>query len=269
MPKRSAAKPTATTIQENYERYFVPVIGRPVAQDMLAAAALQPGEAVLDVGCGTGILTRLAVQHIVPDGIAAGLDIDPGMLAVARSVTPAELEIGWYEGSAEAMPFPEESFDVVLCQMSLQFIPDRGSALREMRRVLVPHGRLVLGVPGPAGPLFATLANAVGRHIAPEARGFMDDVFSLNRAGEIEALLAEAGFQDIAALAETKEFQLPGPREFLWQYVNGTPLGPVVAAADQRAQQALEQEVVAEWSAFEESGGMDCQQPFLIARARK
>jgi len=121
---------------ENYQRFFVPQIGAPVAADLLAAARLLPGERVLDVACGTGVVARLAAERVGPSGTVAGLDIHPAMLAVARSESTSGAR--WYEASAESMPLADATFDVVLCQMGLQFVTDKRAALREMHRVLVP-----------------------------------------------------------------------------------------------------------------------------------
>ena len=254
---------------QNYERFFVPAIGRPVAEDLIQAAALQTGERVLDVGCGTGVVTRLAAAKVGPGGTVAGLDVNPGMLAVARSVTPSDMAIEWHEADARAIPLPDESFDVVLCQMSLQFIPDRVQGLREMRRVLAPGGRLVLNVPGPAAPVFETLARAMGEHVAPQAEGFVRAVFALDDDGELESLLTEAGFRDVHVRAESRALSLPAPEEFLRQYVSSTPLAAIVAEADDRAQAALAADVIAQWNAFGGSDGMDFPQPMLTATAQR
>ena len=120
---------------ENYHRYFVPAIGAPMAKDLMEAARLQPGERVLDVGCGTGVVTRSAAERVGLAGNVAGLDVAQGMLAVARSQTPPGISIDWYEATAESMPLADQAFDVVLCQMALQFIPNKLVALREMRRI--------------------------------------------------------------------------------------------------------------------------------------
>ena len=111
------------TAPDNYERYFVPAIGAPLAAELVDVAALRPGERVLDVACGTGIVTRFAAERVGADGAVAGVDINPGMLGVARSAARPELGIDWHEASAEALPFEDETFDVVLCQMGLQFFP--------------------------------------------------------------------------------------------------------------------------------------------------
>ena len=258
----------AAAAPENYERFFDPAIGKPLADNLIDVALLQPGEHVLDVGCGTGVVTRLAAERVGPDGSVTGLDLNPGMLAVARSVASPELNITWREASAESMPLPDAGFDVVLCQLSLQFVPDRKAAVSEMHRVLRPGGRLVITVPGPVGPLFEQLAVAMGKHIAPQAAGFVRAVFSIDDATELENLLAQAGFRDVNAEAEVLDLPLPEPKEFLWQYVAGTPLAATVANADEDARSALEREVVEGWQQYRNGDGMNYRQRVLTATGR-
>ena len=88
---------------ENYERYFVPSIGRPVAVDLVEDAALHPDERVLDVACGTGIVARLAAARVGPRGAVEGLDPNSGMLAIARDVARSGPSIVWHEAPAEAI----------------------------------------------------------------------------------------------------------------------------------------------------------------------
>lgn len=268
MPQQHFDRSFAAKAPENYQRFFVPAIGRPLADDLLRAAGLRPGERVLDVGCGTGVVTRLAADEVGPTGRVSGLDVNPGMLAVARVSTPPTMEIAWHEASADAMPFPAGAFDVVLCQMGLQFVPDRTAALREMRRVLAADGRIVLNVPGPAAPPFEALADAMREHIAPQAAGFVQTVFALHDEAEVKTLLRDAGFRDVAARADVRQLLLPSPRDFLWQYVGSTPLGAVVAEADDAARSALERAVVARWADFETREGMTVGQRVVTGTAR-
>src|SRR5262249_56846905 len=139
-------------------------------------AALQPGERVLDVACGTGVVARHAAQKVGSAGHVTGLDLNPGMLAVARALPPPSgAPITWVESSAVAMDVPEASCDVVLCQQGLQFFPDRPASLREMHRVLRSGGRLVLSVWSgiDRSPGFAVLAEALKHRISPEAGALM------------------------------------------------------------------------------------------------
>ena len=160
---------------ENYQRYFVPAIGGPFAEDLIAEAALRPGERVLDVACGTGVVARLAAERVGPSGTVAALDLNPAMLSVARSVPSTGAAIRWYETSAESIPLPDDAFDVVLCQLGLQFVADKGAALREMRRGLAPGGRVLVTTPPPSA-FFDALDEAMTRHVGSEAGAFVTGV---------------------------------------------------------------------------------------------
>lgn len=266
MPRHEFGPSFAVSPPENYERYFVPAIGEPVATELLRAAALRPGERVLDVGCGTGIVARLAADAVGSEGSVAGLDVDAGMLAVARSVAVGS-RIEWIEASAESIPISDASVDVVLCQMSLQFVPDRPRALTEMRRVLVPGGRFVLDVPGPASGFFEPLSEALATHVDSRAAAFVERVFSLHDVDELTALLEGAGFRDVRAEAEEIELSLPRPKDFLWQYAAATPLAGIVRDAGEGARKELERDVVAAWREFEADEGMEIRQRMVVATA--
>lgn len=252
---------------ENYQRFFVPAVARPLAEDLVRQAAPRQGERILDVGCGTGVAARLAAERVGREGRVVGLDINPGMIAVAKSVTPVEHAVEWREASAEDIPYDDGSFDVVLCQLSLQFMPDRSKALREMHRVLAPSGRLVINVPGPADPIFETLSAAMEHHIAPEAANFVKAVFALHDESEIEGLLDGAGFRDVSARSYIRELSLPTARDFLWQYVTSTPLAGVVAAKSAASRSAMEDEVLAGWAEHEHGDGLMYSQRIVVATA--
>jgi ubiquinone/menaquinone biosynthesis C-methylase UbiE len=239
----------------NYERYFVPAIGGPLAHDLVELAQLRPGEHVVDVACGTGVVTRLAAERVDGGGVVAGVDVNPEMLHVARNV-PGDTAIEWHEASAEALPLDDAAFDVALCQMGLQFFPDRPGALREMQRVLKPSGRVVLNVPGPTPPPLAVLEQALRRHIGPGAGGFVATVFSLHDTDEVRTLLEDAGFADVQARSELKTLRVPPAEQFLWQYVNSTPVADAASKLDEDARADLQQEVVTGWEPFGEDGAL-------------
>lgn len=266
---QAKAQPYSKSPAENYERYFVPAIGGPVAEDLIEAAGLQPGERVLDVACGTGVVTRLAAERVGPSGTVAGLDAHPGMLAVARASTPAGISINWYEASAEAMPLPDGSFDVVLCQMGLQFMSNKTAALREMRRVLDRGGRLYVNVPGPKPSLFGIMTEALARHISPQAAAFGDVVFSLHETADMRKLMGDAGFHEVDVEAKPKPLRLPPPADFLWQYVHSTPLVEPVSKADAQQRAALEREVCSRWQTLVADGGLPLEIGMTTAAARK
>jgi len=269
MTQQKSTEAHGGTAPENYERFFVPAIGRPVAEDLIAAANLQPGEGVLDVACGTGVVARLALAAVAPSGKVTGLDVNPGMLAVAQKKTPQETEIEWCEASAESMPLQDGAFDVVLCQMGLQFVPNKLGALREMQRVLAPDGRVLISVPGPTPPLFAIMADGLARHIGPEAASFAQVVFSFHDEDELAGLLKSAGFRDIKVQTAIKSLKVPAPGDFLWQYIHSTPLAAAVAKTDETKRAAFEREVTSQWQPFAANGGMTLEVGMTTAMARK
>ena len=122
-----------------YEEFFVPALFREPAQHVARAADIRRGQSVLDAACGTGVLAREAVGATGNDGKVTGLDGNDGMLAVAKRLAPG---INWQRGLAEALPFADRSFDRAFSQFALMFFDDRAAALREMRRVMKPGGRM-------------------------------------------------------------------------------------------------------------------------------
>ena len=253
--------------EENYERYFVPTIGDAWATALLDVAGLRSGERVLDVACGTGVVTRRASELVGAEGAVAGLDVNPAMLAVARSVAPTSIE--WHEASAESISCPDASFDVVTCSLGLQFVPDRSAAVREMRRVLRDGGRVAIGTVGAIPPVFEILEQALARHVAPEVAAFMRQVFSLHDHRELHDLANSAGLRSVSVESRPLRIILPPPSEFLWQYVTSTPLAGPVGQIDDDARAGLEGDVTAAWRAFLEGDALRLDIDAVLTTARK
>jgi ubiquinone/menaquinone biosynthesis C-methylase UbiE len=231
---------------ESYERYLVPALFTPWATDLVARMALQPGERVLDVACGTGSVARFAAQRVSPGGTVTGLDLNPGMIAMARTLPPpTDVQMEWREGSAVELPFANAAFHVVLCQQGLQFFPDRLAALRELHRVLVPGGRLALGVWRPLqhNPYLAALGNALERHVSAEAAAGMRAVCALGDAETLRALLVQAGFRDVRIHIAILVMRFPSVEAFIPGQFAATPFAGAVAALDAAARTALLEDV--------------------------
>src|SRR5262245_64165312 len=174
---------------EVYEEFFVPALFQEWAPRVADAAALRSGQRVLDVACGTGPRTPAVAERVGPSGAVFALDVNDGMLAVARRRAP---QLEWRQGRAEALPIEPRSFDAVVSQFGLMFFEDRAAALGEMLRVLRPNGRLAVAVwgsldrcPGYAG-VVALLQSLFGRRAAHALRA----PFVL---GDNAAMLAAAG----------------------------------------------------------------------------
>ncbi len=257
------------TAAENYQRDFVPSIATPVSHELLRVADLKPSERVLDVACGTGLIARQASERVGADGAVMGIDIAPDMIGVAKRVpAPDGAAIQWRVADAAALPIADASVDVVLCQMGLMFMENRAAAIAEMARVLVPSGRVAINTPGPIQPLFATLERSIVDHISPDLGGFVGAVFSMHDPEAVGALLCEGGFREVSASVATATFRLPAPAEFLWQYINLTPMAALVQQASEPAKAAMEEQFVAGVQPHVADGTTVVDQPMVTATGR-
>jgi len=221
------------------------------AADLVRRAALQPGERVLDVACGTGIVARLAAEQVGAQGAVVGLDLNSAMLAVARALpAPLGALITWTEASALAMPFPDATFDVVLCQLGLQFFPDRPRALREMRRVLVPGGRVLLSVFGPLAhnPAPQALAEALERHFGSRASAIKRAEHDLEEPAALNDLVSGAGFAEVTIETTTQHIHFPSPREYVRIQFAATPLATLMQEIPRDQQATLSEAVITDVS---------------------
>lgn len=230
----------AGSAPETYERELVPAVFGVWAPILVELAHPRQGERVIDVACGTGVVARIAATSVGPAGAVVGVDLNPGMLDVARSVAPTG-SLQWQEASADKLPFPDGSFNVVYCQLGLQFFADRAAALREMRRVSSAKGRLALMVWRGIheSPGFAVLAEALERHVGQAAAAIMRAPFGLSNADELEALVRAAGFQNVAIQQRSGTVRFPSVERFVLSYVAGSPLAGPVSQADDAARAAL------------------------------
>ncbi len=210
---------------------------------MVELAHPSPGERVVDVACGTGIVARIAAARVGPSGSVAAVDLNPGMLNVARSVATngASASIQWHEASADKLPFPNSSFDIAYCQLGLQFFADRPAALREMHRVLVPEGRLALMVWRGIGesPGFQALAEILEKNIGPAAATIMRAPFGLSDASELNHLVEAAGFRDVKVDQRVGTIHFPSIERFVSSYIAGSPLAGHVSQANDAAREKL------------------------------
>jgi ubiquinone/menaquinone biosynthesis C-methylase UbiE len=227
---------------EAYERYLVPLLFAPGAEYLIELAGLGTGERVLDVACGTGIVARRAAQRVGSGGRVVGLDINEGMLEVARKVSSeAYPAIEWQQGDANDMPLLDGAFDAVFCQQALQFFPDRLAALREMHRVLAPNGRLALSVLRSTehNPGYRLLADTLERHVGPDAGSMMRSPFSSLSADELRELIAGAGFGKVRILLGIAPVRYPSAEEFLRWEGASSPLAGLIGALRDDAREAL------------------------------
>lgn len=224
------------TPSEIYEQHLVPAMFEPFARDLIKLCNIKRYERILDVACGTGIVSRLAIDYVNASvGKVVGIDINPIMLNMARRCSTGR-NIEWKEGSALSLPFPDGSFDLVICQQGLQFMPDRNKAVREMNRVLISgsnredkhssYGRLVLSVWTSIkdSPGFSILQRLLLDTISDEAATILQLPHSLSDIKELVSLVRAAGFNKILSKEITKTISFPSVEEFVIWYTNGSML---------------------------------------------
>ncbi|NTU80884.1 MAG: class I SAM-dependent methyltransferase [Chloroflexales bacterium] len=177
---------------EVYEERFVPALFQQWAPVVADAAGIGPGQQVLDVACGTGVLACAVAERVGQSGAVVGLDLNEAMLVVARRKGAA---VTWEAGRAEALPFPEARFDAVVSQFGLMFFADQLAALRQMWRVLRPGGRLAVAVCGALdrSPGYAVLAELLHRLFGPPVADAFRAPFALGDPERLRALCETAG----------------------------------------------------------------------------
>lgn len=215
------AQPTLSPA-EAYEEYHLPAIFEPLSSILLDHAAPQPGEALLDVACGTGIVTRRAATIVGNEARIVGVDLNPGMVEVARTVAPtSDSGIEWMQGDGAALDLPDHTFDLVLCQQGLQFFPDRAAGAREMRRVVRDTGRAGLAVWQGLDrhPLFAALAEAelpeLARFGVPVTHADLVAPFSCGDPDVLRDLLRAAGFRNVDVAQASIVARFADPDRFI------------------------------------------------------
>jgi ubiquinone/menaquinone biosynthesis C-methylase UbiE len=259
---------------ELYQKYLVPAITTKWAEDLVGRAQPRAGETVLDIACGTGVVARLAGRRMA-QGHVTGLDLNKGMLAVARTLPTEGVPIEWIEGSALALPFPAGKFDLVLCQLGLQFFPDQGRALREMHRVLSPSGRVALSVFSPIErtPGANAFVLALDRVLGLNASKIKRAEHSFDAPDELKGLFIDAGFAEVEVQTVVQKIVFPSVLDYVRFQLLATPQAALLSNRDEADRQAAIERVASETASFSdpemlEGGGFSFGQEAYVGTAR-
>ncbi|MDX1756200.1 MAG: class I SAM-dependent methyltransferase [Marinobacter sp.] len=240
-------------VARDYDRLLTPSLFVVWNDHTLDAAHLHPGDKVLDVACGPGELTLNAARRVSPDGGVTGLDLNPGMLAVARSKST---DIDWLEGDAESLPFEDASFDAVLCQFGLMLFGDPVRAVAEMYRVLRPHRHLVVAVFDglEQQPVYRTLADVYEQLVSPDVGELLRAPFSLGDPETLNGLFTSAGIHDTDRVRRQETARFVSLRDLVLADSQGWfPFAGVELSPDQI--ERVVREVESALSAYQEPDG--------------
>ena len=239
---RPAGAAMDTAAAEAFEQYLVPTIFGPWSEMLVDHALLKCGESVLDIGCGSGPAARYAATLVGDGGSVRAIDVDPGMIALARRLDTSGT-VDWLEGDVSDMPFDANSFDAVIGGQIYQFLPDRPAAFREIHRVLKPGGRLVLNV-------FSRLELCPGHNAVAKALESHDvdptgirKPYSFGDPVVLGDVIADGGFRDVSVIRKTLEARFDSPAAFVEALATGGPSAR--HALEQLDEEALKQ-VIAE-----------------------
>lgn len=219
---------------EAYQRFLVPAFFQACTTQLLALAAPRRGEAVLDVACGTGVVSIAAARKVGPDGMVTGIDTSDGMLAVARRVA-AEAGVAdriVFEPTPVERLSASAAYDVICCQQGLQFFDDRAAALERMRAALRPGGRLALAMwrRPQYQPEFAALRQVFDEYVGEAAGAGFRTPFNGPEPTVLRSLLDGAGLDDVRMAIGFVPARFPSVADFLAYEALATPIAPVFLA---------------------------------------
>lgn len=217
----------AASAAEIYEQFFVPALFAEWPPHLLQAAGVQAGDDVLDVACGTGVLAREAAGRVGTDGSVTGVDMNEGMLAIARQKAP---EITWKTGMAEELPFESGSFNRVVSQFALMFFADPVQALREMERVRRPGGSMAVAVWATLAetPGYAVVAEILNELFGSAAAQSIQAPYSLGDTEKLASLFASAGMRDITLQTITGTVRFASVDEWIYTDIKGWTLADMI-----------------------------------------
>jgi len=251
---------------EVYESQKVNAMFRPLAEATLEQVLLHETDIVLDIACGTGIISRCIARKVQPVKAIVGVDLNEGMIEIARSVTKDKKQMfEWHCANVTNLPFDDNSFSIAFCQQGLQFFPDKAKALEEIKRVLMPDGRLILTVWSGISPLFEALAQAIEDKISQKLAVQSLAPFAFRDEQIITDLIGKAGFSNIETTTLTIKREIGPAQSSLPREIAGNPVGVAVMEKGQAVMDGIVRQVEDAIAVYRTETGFSIpQETFLI-----
>jgi SAM-dependent methyltransferase len=220
------------TVPAYYDRCLGPVLFEPYAEDLIRRLPARDGLRVLETACGTGRVTRRLREALPKSATLVATDLFEPMLDVARGAVRAP-GIEWQAADLQALPFEDESFDVVVCQFGLMFLPDKVQGFREIRRVLAPDGLLLANTwkSKEQNPFTLALERVVERVFRDDPPRFIDIPYGYGEEAQVRPDMEAAGWEDM----RFEDLRLRGSGPSALEFAEGFALGsPMTAELLQR-----------------------------------
>ena len=226
------------TVPANYDRYLGPLLFHRFADDLAARLPVSAGTRVLEVACGTGIVTERLVRRLGGHGTLVATDLNEPMLAHAQARIPGSPGLEWRQADGTSLPFPDRAFDAVVCQFGLMFFPDKAAGVREAYRVLRPAERTssACGTPSSETPIARITHETIATFFPADPPQFYTVPFSLHDVAAMRRLLEAAGFAEIHSESVETVGESPTAEDAARGLVEGNP---VVGAIMERRPEAL------------------------------
>lgn len=267
MPKESfqlAGNATAV-----YEDQKVPAIFGPLAEATLDVVSLEPNDVILDVACGTGIVARSIRKRLGPSPRIVGVDLNEGMIATASNLADeVSQSCEWHVADVTRLPFELGAFSVAFCQQGIQFFPDEVAALRELKRVLRPGGRIVLSVWSGPSVFFKALAEALSQHVNDGIGKRSLSPFTYGRADELVETISNLGFIEVSIREIAVNRTLNDPESAIPKEILGNPIGPAVAERGEAVMRAVVTDTIANLTAYRRGSDLVIPQHTHLIQAK-
>lgn len=221
----SSASEFSGSIPALYDRYLGPVLFEPYAEDLVARLPVSERLRVLEVACGTGIVTRRLRDALAASATVVATDLNEAMIAHAQQAVPAA-GVVWRQADAQSLPFADDSFDLLVCQFGFMFLPDRVQGFREARRVLAGGGLLLASIwhSMEANPFAQVIHDTLAGLFPTDPPRFLETPYGYHDSARIGADMRQAGWKNVQFDSVQVRQRSPSAADFATGFALGSPL---------------------------------------------